>query len=162
MLVILGEPSVKADPGAMPDLSGYTLVNVGDYPKFYTYPGTGGVQFVTPGGYRCRLTYNMKPNVSMAECWGSLPATSSNYISANNYQRPAKFDVVDLAKQEEYRKADGSPTPVPITPDAYKLLPAGSKITFTNAGTCAVAASTTTCEVAGHGFVLDPQGNQTF
>jgi hypothetical protein len=51
---------------------------------------------------------------------------------------------------------------VPITPDAYKLLPTGSKITFTNAGTCAVAASTTTCEVAGHGFVLDPQGNQTF
>jgi hypothetical protein len=43
-----------------------------------------------------------------------------------------------------------------------KLLPAGRTIAFTNAGICAVTASTTTCEVAGHGFVFDPQGNQTF
>jgi hypothetical protein len=30
VLVILGEPSAKADPGAMPDLIGYTLANVDD------------------------------------------------------------------------------------------------------------------------------------
>jgi hypothetical protein len=162
VLAVFGGPSAMADPGPIPDLSDYTSVNVNDYPGYDTYPGTGGVQFSTPAGYRCRLTYNMKPNVSTAQCWGSLPATSFNLVSAYNQGVPAKFDNVDLARQEEYRTADGSPTPVPISPGAYKLLPAGSRISYPDSGACAASAVTTTCEVAGHGFVLDPQGNRTF
>jgi hypothetical protein len=162
VLAVCGGPSAMADPGPIPDVSDYTPMNVNDYPGYYTYPGTGGVQFFTPAGYRCRLTYNLKPRYATAQCWGSLPSTSFNLVSANNPGVPAKFDHADLAAQEEYRKADGSPTPMPISPDAYKLLPAGSKITYPDSGTCAVTAVTTTCGVAGHGFVLDPQGNRTF
>lgn len=162
VLAVFGGPSAMADPGPIPDVSDYPSVNVNDYPGYYTYPGTGGVQFFTPAGYRCRLTYNMKPDVSTAQCWGSLPATSHNVVSAYNQGAPAKFDNTDLAKQEEYRKADDPPTPVPISPDAYKLLPAGSTITYPDSGTCAATAVTTTCEVVGHGFILDPQGNRIF
>lgn len=161
VLAGLGGPSATADPGQMPDLSSYIAAKVDDYMRYYNYPGWVGVQFLTPGGYRCRLIYNLKPNASIAECWGSLPATSFNVVTANNYG-PTKFDTIDLAKQEEYRAADGSVTPVPIRPEDYKLLPAGTKITAPDLGTCAVTSATTTCEVADHGFVLDPQGNQTF
>jgi hypothetical protein len=157
-----GGPSAKADPGPIPDVNNYPSVNVNDYPGYYAYPGTDGVQFFTQAVDRCRLTYNMKPNVSTAQCWGSLPATSYNLVSAYDQGAPAKFDNADLAKQEEYRKAHGSPMPVPISPDAYKLLPAGSKITYPDSGTCAATAVTTTCEVVGHGFILDPQGNRIF
>src|ERR1700739_4986456 len=103
----------------------------------------------------------MKPNVMPAECWGALAATSFDFAGANNLG-PASFDHVDLAKQEEYRKADGSPTPVAIGPDGYEVLSVGRKMTYHNSGIRAVTYVTTTCEVAGHGFVLDPQGNRTF
>lgn len=50
-------PSALADPEQVPDLSGYAVANVTEYATYYNYPTTNGVQFVAPGGYRCRVTY---------------------------------------------------------------------------------------------------------
>jgi hypothetical protein len=166
--VVLGAcvaPRAAADPG-LPDLSGYIPVDVNGYSTYYNYPTTGGAQFVTPGGYRCRITYTGRANPAFkaAMCWGSLPGTSFNYVgvSAAMDAGPAKFSKGDLAELEKYRQPPGDSAPVTISPDAYKPLPAGSKMTFPDSATCAVADAMTVCVLGDHGFVLKPDGSQAF
>lgn len=160
-LAVAHPPSAVADPAQIPDLSRYAPLRYEDYPQYNDYPGWVGLQFLTPSGYRCRLKYNQKPNASIAECWGALPATSSNLVRTSN-RGPTTFDTKDLTEQEQYRRSDGTAAVVPISPDTYKLLPAGSSITAPDLGTCAVTSTTTTCETGSHGFILDPQGNHSF
>src|ERR1700743_1860978 len=59
----LATPSAAADPPQFPDLGGYTDVIPGDYLTFSAY-STTGVQFVTPGSYRCRMSYVSKAVVT--------------------------------------------------------------------------------------------------
>jgi hypothetical protein len=167
--VVLGAcavPIATADPGSLPDLSGYTTAEPDGYSTYYDYPTTGGAQFVTPGGYRCRITYTGRANPAFkaAICWGSLPGTPSNYVgvSAALDAGPAKFSNGDLAELEKYRKPPGDSAPVTVSPDAYKPLPVGSKLTYPGSATCAVADAMTVCVLGDHGFVLKADGSQAF
>jgi hypothetical protein len=166
MLVAPVGPTAMADPGPLPDLSGFTPVDPDSYSTYYDYPTTGGAQFVTPGGYRCRITYTGRANPAFkaAMCWGSLPGTPSNYVgmSAALDSGPAQFSNGDLAGLEKYRKPPGDSAPVTISPDAYKPLLVGSKLTYRDSATCAVADALTTCVLGEHGFVLKPDGSQAF
>jgi hypothetical protein len=164
----LAAPTAIADPGEPPDVSGYTAADVKDYATYYSYPATNGVQFVTPGGYRCRITYTWKanPNVKDAACWGSLAGTPFNFAGVRVYltHDPAELANVDLSGMEQYYPpppADSS-VALPISPDAYKPLPAGSKLSYPGSATCAVTETMTVCELGDHGFVLDPTGSRTF
>lgn len=71
-------PSAAADPQRFPDLNGYTDVDYKDY-STYSLDSTSGVEFVSPGGYRCRLSCIGKAAASLMQCWGSLPGTSHNF-----------------------------------------------------------------------------------
>ena len=68
---------------------------------------------------------------------------------------------------ETYRSMEGwEVVEKSISPEAYRPLPAGSKLTWYQAATCGVDVDTTACVIdsAGgrHGFVLDPKGSWTF
>ena len=167
-------PSAVADPAQFPDLSGYSDANAPDYTTYSAYM-TAGVQFQTPGGYRCRMSYTTKAARSDLSCWGSLPGTSHNYVGLRYVGGPnspgAEFSDIDLASMEMYDWMDGSGTHErTISPDAYKLLPPHSKVMYSEGTpkTCAVDSSMTACELKGtapdqhHGFVLSPQGSWTF
>ncbi|MCV7235240.1 hypothetical protein [Mycobacterium branderi] len=162
----VGIPAAMAAPSPVPDLSGYHSVEPKDYTTYYNYPTTNGAQFLTPGGYRCRITYTGRANppFKTAECWGALPATAFNLVvvATSMSANPAQFDNIDLAKMETYNGWEDPTKPLPISPDAYKPLPAGSKLTYPDSGTCAATATTTTCVLGDHGFVLDPSGSRTF
>ncbi|WP_293001307.1 hypothetical protein [Mycobacterium sp.] len=166
-LTAVAVPPAAADPDPLPDLSGYTPVEPEDLGKYYNYPTTYGVNFGTPGGYRCRITYTWKanPNVKTASCWGDLPGTSYNAVgvTAGMETAPADFRNVDLAAMEQFH---GPPPDVPsirtVDPDSYKLLPAGSKLTFSGSATCAAADAMTVCVLGDHGFVLKPDGSRAF
>ncbi len=166
MLGACAVPIATADPDPLPDLSGYTTTEPDPYSTYYDYPTTGGAQFVTPGGYRCRITYTGRANppYKAAMCWGSLPGTPFNYVvvSAALDPGPAQFSSGDLAELEKYRKPPGDSAPVTITPDAYKPFPVGSKVTYPGSATCAVADAMTVCVLGDHGFVLKPDGSQAF
>jgi hypothetical protein len=166
LLGICAAPNATADPGQLPDLSGFTPVDPDTYSTYYDYPTTGGAQFVTPGGYRCRITYTGRANPAFkaAMCWGSLPGTSFNYVgmSAALDSGPAQFSNGDSAGLEKYRKPPGDTAAVTVDPDSYKPLPVGSKLTYPGSATCAVANALTVCVLGEHGFVLDPNGSQTF
>jgi hypothetical protein len=77
-------PSAAADPPQFPNLSGYTDVNYKHHVTYSAY-STLGVQFVTPGSYRCRLSYISKAATSLRQCWGSLPA-DKDLSSMAHYQ----------------------------------------------------------------------------
>ncbi len=168
--VVLGTlvaPMVAGDPAPMPDLSGYTPVNPGDYGTYYNYPATDGTNFSTPAGYRCRITYTWKanPNIKDASCWGDLPGTAFNAVSVRLGMDadPAKFWNVDLARMEEYHPPPPHVTPPQtVNPDSYTLLPAGSKLTYPGSASCAAADAMTVCVLGDHGFVLKPEGSQAF
>jgi hypothetical protein len=167
MLGALMVPTALADPG-LPDLSGYTSVDPNDYGKYYNYPATNGVQLVTPGGYRCRITYTGKanPNVKAASCWGDLPGTTFNavIVRLGMDADPAQFYNTDLAGMEEYYPPppDVVSKVHTVSPDAYKPLPVGQKLTYPGSATCAVADAMTVCVLGDHGFVLKPDGSQAF
>jgi hypothetical protein len=55
-----------------------------DYVTYSAY-NTLGVQFPTPGSYRCRLTYISKAATSLTQCWCSLPA-DKDLSSMAHYQ----------------------------------------------------------------------------
>jgi hypothetical protein len=159
-------PAAAADPGQLPDLSGYTAVDVRDYATYYNYPTTNGAQFVSPGGYRCRITYTGRANppVKAAACWGALPGTPFNSVGvqAEMATNPAEFGNSDLARMEQYRAPPGDSPPRTFSPESYRPLPAGSKLSYCQSATCAVTDAMTVCELGEHGFVLDPNGSRAF
>lgn len=163
--VALASPVAGADPGRIPDLSGYAAVDVDAYNTYYNYPTTNGAQFVTPGGYRCRISYTGRANPPMkqASCWGELPGTSSNSVRvfAAMSVEPATFSTVDLAAMEKYMDYK-DPRDRTVDPADYKLLPAGSKLDYPNTGTCAVTEVSTVCVVGDHGFELSAKGSRVF
>ena len=166
-------PSAAADPHQFPDLSGYTDVNYKDYLTYSAY-STTGAQFVTPGGYRCRISYIFKASASLIQCWGSLPGTSHNLVGLSDPGGPdkdgAQFADKDLASMEHYQWMDGPGQwhDGTVSPDAYKPLPPHSKVTY-NGETCGVDESMTACVLPAHapdqgqpqGFVLSPNGSWT-
>ena len=166
-------PSAAADPHQFPDLSGYTDVNYKDYLTYSAY-STTGAQFVTPGGYRCRISYIFKASASLIQCWGSLPGTSHNLVGLSDPGGPdkdgAQFADKDLASMEHYQWMDGPGQwhDGTVSPDAYKPLPPHSKVTY-NGATCGVDESMTACVLPAHapdqgqpqGFVLSPNGSWT-
>jgi hypothetical protein len=165
----LTAPTAQADPSSVPDLRGYRSVDVKDYDSYYTYPTTNGKQFATPAGFRCRITYTGRANVREATCWGRLPGTSFNSVAVQTGVKfdPAAFGNVDLTAMEIYQPPPSfdqpkNPPPQTISPDTYKLLPAGSMLTYPESATCAVTDVTTTCVLGAHGFVLDPNGSRAF
>jgi hypothetical protein len=161
-----------ADPRTFPDLSGYPTVDAHDYRTYFSY-STSGVQFVTPGGYRCRMSYVSKAARSSIACWGALPATTHNEVGVTyngGVIAPGAFNDVNLANMESYQLLDsGGWHDGVVSPDAYKPLPAHSKVVFSEGSseTCAVDASMTACMIPGaapgelHGFVLSPDGSWT-
>lgn len=160
-------PSAAADPEQFPDLSGYTEVNSKDYLTYSAY-STSGVQFVTPGGPRCRLSYISKAATSMIQCWGSLPGTSHNLVGVSYPSSGgAMFADKDLSAMEQYQWMDGPGNwhDGTVSPDAYKPLASHSKVTYSGEA-CAVDEAMTACVLAGqtqrHGFVLSPDGSWTF
>jgi hypothetical protein len=163
-------PSAAADPQQFPDLGGYTDVNSKDYLTYSAYSITGA-QFVTPGGYRCRISYVYKASRSMMECWGSLPGTSHNYVGLNYPGGDgAQFADKDLAAMEYFQWMDGPGNwhDGTVSPDAYKPVPPHSKLTYQRE-TCGVDQSMTACVLPAyppdqgqHGFVLSPGGSWTF
>ncbi|MGV0781714.1 hypothetical protein [Mycolicibacterium sp. XJ775] len=163
--VSLTSPVAGADPGQIPDLGGYTAVDVHPYNTYYNYPTTNGAQFVTPGGYRCRITYTGRANPPMkqATCWGALPGTTSNFVSvfAAMQLDPAKFSTGDLANMEKYTDYK-EPRDRTVDPADYKLLPAGSKLVYPDTGTCAVTDVSTVCVIGDHGFELSKTGSRVF
>jgi hypothetical protein len=164
---VLLAPPARADPGPVPDLSGYRAVDLHGYGSFYNYPTTGGTQFTTPGGYRCRITFTGKANGRDAQCWGALPGTAFNVVGVRAWvdAGPGAFANVTPADMETYHSPPSRDTPVEtktVDPRSYTPLPAGSKITYPDSGTCAVTATTTSCVLGQHGFVLDPAGSRTF
>jgi hypothetical protein len=167
-LGICAAPNATADPGQLPDLSGYTPVEPGDYGNYYNYPATNGINFSTPAGYRCRITYTGKanPNVKDAECWGDLPGTTFNWVSVRLGMDadPAKLGNVDLARMEEYHPPppDVVSKVQTVDHDSYRPLPVGSKVTYPGSATCGVADAMTVCVLGEHGFVVKPDGSQTF
>ncbi|MBP3084537.1 hypothetical protein [Mycolicibacterium fortuitum] len=162
---VLASPLAGADPGQIPDLSRYTAVDVHPYNTYYNYPTTNGAQFVTPGGYRCRITYTGRANPPMkqASCWGKLPGTSSNMVSvfAAMSLEPATFSTGDLTDMEKYTDYK-EPRERTVDPADYKLLPAGSKLDYPNTGTCAVTEVSTVCVLGDHGFELSAKGSRVF
>ena len=150
----------------MPDLSGYQPADPARYGKYYDYPATYGVHFLTPGGYRCRITYTAKANppLKTASCWGALPGTSfdSVFVQAAITLDPARFADIDPDAMETYSHWDQPTRRLKVDPNSYRLLPPGNKLTYTDSGTCAVSATTTTCVIGKHGFVLDLAGSRTF
>jgi hypothetical protein len=168
-------PSAVADPPQFPDLSGYTAVKAADYKTYSAYM-TVGLQFVTPGGYRCRMSFTQKANASIMACWGSLPGTPHNHAAltylAGSDNSAATFDDVDLSKMESYQWMDGPGAwhDGTVDPRDYTPLPPHSKVTFLDgpSQTCAVDDSITACELTDpdrrqqHGFVLASQGSWTF
>ena len=155
-------PSAAADPQRFPDLSGYPEVNSTDYLTYSAY-STSGVQFVTPGGYRCRLSYISKAAASLIGCWGALPASSHNLVEVSYPSGGAAFADKDLAAMEHYQWMDGPGNwhDGTVSPDAYKPFPPHSKVTYSGE-TCGLDESMTACVLAGHGFVLSPNGSWTF
>lgn len=159
-----------AEPGEFPDLDGYSAVNAADFQTYGNYPYTSGVQFTTPDGYRCRMAFTGKGNVWHTGCWGALPGTAANHAEVI-FQGPgparAALDDTDLSALEHYREmgADRRVIERTVDPAAYRVLPAGSKVTFENQ-TCAVDVDVTACVLrAGgdpHGFVLSRQGSRVF
>jgi hypothetical protein len=176
LLAGIWAPVARAEPSPTPDLTGYQSVDVKAYDTYYEYPTTNGVQFIAPGGYKCRITYTGRANPPFraAECWGALPGTSFNsvWVFADMKTDPARFDNGDLTKMETYHGWQDPTKSLTISPDAYKPLPSGSKLTypvpagndspFDEGGTCAVTAVTTICVLGDHGFVLDPKGSRAF
>lgn len=160
----LGTPSASAEPA--PDLTGYHQEDPKDFGGYYTYPTTNGLQFSTPGGYRCRITYTGRANPPYkgVGCWGALPGTSFNsvYVGLGIEARPADFANADLTKFEIYHDWQHPTEDVQVAPDSYRPLSAGSKVTYPGSGTCSATATTTTCVLGDHGFVLDPSGSRAF
>jgi hypothetical protein len=167
-------PVAAADPPQFPDLTGYAAVNDKDYTTFSAYM-TAGVQFVAPGGYRCRVAFTHKAASTSMACWGKLPGTPHNYVGLGHTMDSlaATFADVDLGSMEKYQTmdADGMHEGT-VSPDAYRPLPPNSKVTYTDGApqTCGVNETMTACVVGespdpnhgGHGFVLSPQGSWTF
>jgi hypothetical protein len=160
-------PPAAADRQQFPDLNGCTDVNYNDYLIYSAY-STFCVQFVTPGGYRCRLSYITKAAASLMQCWGSLPGTSHNFVGLSYPGGPdkdgAKFAEKDLSSMEQYRWMDGPGKwhDGTVSPDAYKPLPTHSKVTY-NGETCGVNESMPgSPPEQRHGFVLSPTGSWTF
>jgi hypothetical protein len=164
-------PAAAGDPGQFPDLNSYTEVNSKDYDTYAAY-ATSGVQFTTPGGYRCRMTSNVRGGWMAGRCWGSLPGISQNSVSVGD-RAPATFENVDLGAMENYQVLDGAGWhEKTVVPDAYKLLPTGSKVTKQGvverlSATCAVDLAMTACVIEDfperrHGFVLSPQSSWAF
>jgi hypothetical protein len=167
-------PSAAADPQQFPDLSGYTDANYKDYLTYSAY-STTGAQFVTPGGYRCPMSNIFKASTSQIQCWGLLPGTAHNLVGLSYPGGPdkdgAQFADKDLSPTEHYQWLDGPGQwhDGTVSPDAYKPLPAHSKVTY-NGETCGVDESMTACVLPAHapdqgqphGFVLSPNGSWTF
>ena len=162
-------PTAAADPPGFPDMSGFSEANFKDFQTYSAY-STTGVQFVTPGGYRCRMTYTFKASVRRTECWGSLPGTSHNHVAVVDSLSKAEFNDVDLAAMESYQYIDGDGWhDGTVSPDAYHSLPSHSKINRdeTPGQMCGVDGAMTACELLTwdgkpHGFVLRPEGSWTF
>jgi hypothetical protein len=163
-------PSAAADPHQFPGLSDYYTVNAADYRTYRAY-GTAGVQFATPGGYRCRMNYTFKQGASYMQCWGTLPGTPNNHVElaylGGNNTVDAAFSTIDLSTMENVAPgADGSGGR--INPQDYKLLPTRNRVVYSEGPvqTCGVDTSMTACELTDHGqqhgFVLSPQGGWTF
>lgn len=166
---LLAAPSVTADPARFPDMNRFTEVDPAPYNTYGTYPTTTGVQFTTPGGYRCRMTFTGKANAWSADCWGALPGTTFNHVMVTTWYQspPAEFSNVDLADMETYTEMGREHTEKKsIDPASYKPLPAGSKIVWEKALTCVVEQDVTACRLGNdadsHGFVLSPQGSEAF
>lgn len=157
-------PVATADPHRFPDLSDYHAANADDFRTYATY-GIEGVQFATPGGYRCRMSTNFKASRQMADCWGGLPGTVRNhvgFITQSTQTTAATFSDVDLSSMEQYdfRPAEG-PSGV-IDAKNYKPLTPHTKVSYAGF-TCGVDPATTACQAddpsSQHGFVLSPQGS---
>jgi hypothetical protein len=160
-------PAAAAGPQQFPDLSGYHAVNAEDYRTYATY-GIDGVQFATPGGYRCRMDTNFKASRQTMNCWGALPGTAHNHvglITQSKQTTAATFSDVDLSQMEQYDFGPaGGPSGV-IDPKNYAPLAPQNKVSYAGF-TCGVDPFTTACEAddssSRHGFVLSPQGSWTF
>ncbi|SPM36517.1 hypothetical protein MRAB57_4358 [Mycobacterium rhizamassiliense] len=163
-------PPAGADPNQFPSLSDYAAVDAAGYQTYSRYM-TSGLQFETPGGYRCRMSFTHKQNGAHMECWGTLPGTANNHVGLNYLSGANVVDVafsnIDLSKMEVVEPGPGV-TGGPINPRDYKPLPPRSKLVYDDGPlqTCGVDASMTACELVDgdrqHGFVLSPQGSWTF
>ena len=169
-------PAAGADPPPkFPDLSEYTPMSTDQYQTYSAYM-TRGLQFVTPDGYRCRMSFTHKQNGAHMNCWGSLPGTPDNLVGLDYLGIPdapgATFSDTDLSAMERYESMDGEGNwhDGTVNPADYKPLPAHSKLTYTDGPlqTCAVDELMTACLLTDqnsgrqHGFVLSPQDSWTF
>jgi hypothetical protein len=163
-------PTASADPNQFPSLSDFFTVNAADYQTYRAY-ATSGVQFATPGGYRCRMNFTHKQNGSYMQCWGILPGTPSNHVEVSYLAGAdlvtADFSNVDLATMDVIPSGAGVQAKT-LTAQDYGLLPTRSRVIYTDGPvqTCGVDAAMTACELIDqgrqHGFVLSPQGSWTF
>lgn len=173
VLIVLDAAPASADTG-FPDLDGFTAVDATPYQRSFDWLGySGGYQFTSPRGYRCRVEWIAK-SAPPADgyCWGTLPGTTDNTVYFSPL-KPALFRNDDLAKKDDTTyynpKQRRGYDEAKFTLADYPLLPAGSKITTEYTGiTCAVTADTTACVTnttdteRRHGFVLSPDGNLLF
>jgi len=154
-------PPAGAQP-PQPDWDHYTTVNTSDYTVAIPTSGYNGavssVQFSTPVGQNCSIVINIRGMWDTATCTGPIPGTNHTSVTAS-YLEAGTFD-------------DTTPSP-----GQAKLLPAGTKITFTRGiwtGNCAVDHTMTACIVTTteqpgqttpntpHGFTLGPNTSTTF
>jgi len=162
-------PTAAAAPPNFPDLNGFQAVNADDYSAEHGY-ATEGVRFATPDGVHCSLSHNTRGSESVASCRGELPgAGGATGILATSYV-PTVWQQVDLSQPEMYLEMeDHGLRDVPVDPASFRVLPAGSKISYANI-TCVVGDNQlTACIITSsspglvdHGFVLQPGGSSTF
>lgn len=160
----------KAGMPDFPDVDRFTEADVREYRTYSSY-ATTGLQFVTPGGYRCLMWANRRATYSGVRCWGALPQRGFNSVWAGG--GAASFGNADLSRPETTYVYPGGPTGT-VSPDAYKPLPSGMKLVEESVFPmqCVVRDQLTACRAKGfgaeptqtttHGFVLSPNGSWTF
>ncbi|HEU0191228.1 MAG TPA: hypothetical protein VFR17_08155 [Mycobacterium sp.] len=150
------------------EMNNFTEVNSAPYSRMFDMQNfSGGYQFSTPAGYRCRMQWlTSATEAARGECWGALPGTSDNWVHMSSGEE-AVFGNTDVARFDEH--PDGQGGNKPFTAADYPLLPAGSKISRKSVQiTCAVRDVLTACitDAVGnrprHGFALQPSGNVLF
>lgn len=156
-----------AGPGQFPDLSTFTEADPHPYNVYGNYPYTAGLQFTAPPGYRCRMSFTGKAAVSSIQCWGSLPDAPTNAVRVafgNGAYRPGAFVGVDPSQMDNHwdMGKEGHTVELTYSPDDYRPLAPGSKLTYHGDEVCAVTDVMTACRLGDHGFVLSPQGSWVF
>jgi len=149
-----------ADP---PDYSGYSGYQPVDPKPFQTYStyGGAGVQFTSPSGLLCRIVIISRGMFAYAVCLGELRGVGAADLASINTGGAAGFSTSTRADFLSAQTVDDSGVHGTTIPDSgFPLLPAGSRLTYTDSvwsGTCAADADTTRCTVSA----TNSQGEST-